>query len=504
MKRKGLTLIEMLVALALTIFMMAILSEAFVTGLKAFRRLKAVGDMDQQLRTCATILRRDLSADHFEGNRRLSSYRLNQQFQDGLFDRPSMGYFSIREGASATGVTSIVEGADSLQRPSAIDIGNFDTCDVLAFTVRQAGNRPEAFFYGACPLRSAPLAVAPPVPPQPPDNLGMIGSRFDNLQDGRFASQWIEAIYFLEADTLPSGAPRLAYDEGTNTTTPVYKLYRVQLLLVPESVTLPGPEAAASGEAYRQVETYAAWDDGSVITVIEDNVPFNNYYSGRAGTPQEYRHDISAWAEQQGAGGNFRYRYNSPADVQFRERRFGGFAGNYRRLGVQSATPANNVLREGADLLAVNVISWDVKVYDPYAIKGTAILGSTTPQVVYVPEFVDLGHNRTGTANLPMPLTDGIYNYSWNTDPEAPNATPPTHAPLFRTNGNNPLLPRTFDTWTNRHFASSVSGESWNYLDGSARRTLPYPGPVQAVQIRIRVWDEVTRQTREITIVQDL
>src|SRR5689334_21797276 len=70
--RKGFTLIEMMVATALTMFIMAILSQAFVTSLDVFSGLKGLGDMEANLRTAGTLMRADLAADHFEGKRRLS------------------------------------------------------------------------------------------------------------------------------------------------------------------------------------------------------------------------------------------------------------------------------------------------------------------------------------------------------------------------------------------------------------------------------------------------
>src|SRR5262249_13030922 len=70
--RRGFTLVEMLVAMALTMFIMVILSEAFATGLDSFRQLKAIGDMEESLRAAATVLRADLAADHYTGKRRLS------------------------------------------------------------------------------------------------------------------------------------------------------------------------------------------------------------------------------------------------------------------------------------------------------------------------------------------------------------------------------------------------------------------------------------------------
>src|SRR5262245_61577955 len=49
-RRSGFTIVELLVAMALILFIMAILSEAFVAGLKSVRDLKAVADMAERLR----------------------------------------------------------------------------------------------------------------------------------------------------------------------------------------------------------------------------------------------------------------------------------------------------------------------------------------------------------------------------------------------------------------------------------------------------------------------
>ena len=45
-KRQGFTIVELLVAMALTLFTMAILSQAFVTSLEVFSQLKGIGDME--------------------------------------------------------------------------------------------------------------------------------------------------------------------------------------------------------------------------------------------------------------------------------------------------------------------------------------------------------------------------------------------------------------------------------------------------------------------------
>src|SRR5262249_8329080 len=71
-RRPGFTLVEMMVSVALVLFIMVILTEAFGKGLESFRQLKALGDMEARLRSAAVTIRRDLSLDHFEAKRRLS------------------------------------------------------------------------------------------------------------------------------------------------------------------------------------------------------------------------------------------------------------------------------------------------------------------------------------------------------------------------------------------------------------------------------------------------
>src|SRR6516225_2972593 len=116
-RRSGFTLVELMVSLALTVFMMAILSEAFVVGLEAFRKLRAMAELEQGMRTVEAILRRDLAANHFEGDKRLSELTVSGQRMPTFpsldqnnnpmtvtaqtlapyrFAPPALGFFSIR------------------------------------------------------------------------------------------------------------------------------------------------------------------------------------------------------------------------------------------------------------------------------------------------------------------------------------------------------------------------------------------------------------------------
>src|SRR5689334_5845221 len=101
MRRQGFTLVEMLVSLALVLFVMVLLSQALSTGLETFRQLKSTGELTEKLQMAGTILRQDLRYDHFEGKRRLSDPAFWIQ------GPPREGFFRIEQGLPST-----VEGVD--------------------------------------------------------------------------------------------------------------------------------------------------------------------------------------------------------------------------------------------------------------------------------------------------------------------------------------------------------------------------------------------------------
>src|SRR5438445_389340 len=106
-RRHAFTLVELLVAMALVIFIMAIMTEAFTAGLETFRKLKAIGDMNERMRSATAILRRDLTSYHFEGRRRVS----DPNFWN--FGAPREGFLKIYQGSP-----SVLEGRDASLIPS--------------------------------------------------------------------------------------------------------------------------------------------------------------------------------------------------------------------------------------------------------------------------------------------------------------------------------------------------------------------------------------------------
>src|SRR5215204_2384442 len=97
-RRPAFTLVEMLVASALIIFMMYIITTAFQSGLASFHLLKAQGDLQEKLRQAGTIMRTDLAAPHFGGNfvpTTQGPFLGDQRLNDHTWTPPEKGYFRI-------------------------------------------------------------------------------------------------------------------------------------------------------------------------------------------------------------------------------------------------------------------------------------------------------------------------------------------------------------------------------------------------------------------------
>ncbi len=89
--RKGFTLVELLVAMALILFIMSIISVAFVDSTESFRVFRARAELSEKLRFLTQTLRADLRSNHFENGRKLSDSDFWNQ------GPPKAGYFRIEQ-----------------------------------------------------------------------------------------------------------------------------------------------------------------------------------------------------------------------------------------------------------------------------------------------------------------------------------------------------------------------------------------------------------------------
>ena len=143
--RRAFTLTEMLVAAALTLFVMGLIATAYRAGLDTYTKLRVATGLSERLRTATDVIRNDLAQEHFGGPFVLgfSGPRLSDQRLDRLgWVPPRQGYFMVYQAAP-----SVFEGTDS-------DLLSYSssTNHILAFTSR----RP------AGPTGQRPSACAPP------------------------------------------------------------------------------------------------------------------------------------------------------------------------------------------------------------------------------------------------------------------------------------------------------------------------------------------------------
>jgi prepilin-type N-terminal cleavage/methylation domain-containing protein len=213
MRRRGFTLVELLVAMALIVFIMMILSHTFLEAQRSFQTLKSIGDMEERLRTAATLLRRDLSADHFEGKRRTSD---NAFWDTNHWQGPPReGFIRVFQGAS------VAEGTDS----NGIRVKRA-WGDILHMSVKLRGNHQHDFFTA----NAAPLAGGRSnyfTTPLPPD------ARYE--QGGLYSGQWAEVAYFL----WPNGQQAIDAVNG-QPATPLYSLFRCQYVVATDNTKLRG------------------------------------------------------------------------------------------------------------------------------------------------------------------------------------------------------------------------------------------------------------------------
>jgi type II secretory pathway pseudopilin PulG len=117
-RRAAFTLVELMVSAAVCVLIMAIITQAFVLSTTTMRELKAVGDMQDQLRAAAFVMRDDLQQDHFspDDNRPNLGLKLSDQRLDDItpvgpritgWTPPPGGFFRARS------TPSFIEGYDN-------------------------------------------------------------------------------------------------------------------------------------------------------------------------------------------------------------------------------------------------------------------------------------------------------------------------------------------------------------------------------------------------------
>ena len=233
-RRPAFTIIELMVALALVLFIMSIIAQVFGDASEAFRSQRAKAELSEKLRFLTQSIRADLRSRHFERGRRLSDPNF---WQEGP---PKSGYFRLEQQGFQTGSTS-----------SALDnfpVGTPNENHVMAFTSFLSGKTQGSFH--SCLLDLLPgfmnwkNGVGFPVPP-----LSLGDTRFEETTS-TYNSPDAEVAWFLGPSTdfteYAMQDEPLAPSPGS---VKLYKLYRRTWLMLPEEpAPLPAPQISSIGQ----------------------------------------------------------------------------------------------------------------------------------------------------------------------------------------------------------------------------------------------------------------
>jgi prepilin-type N-terminal cleavage/methylation domain-containing protein len=444
-RRSGFSLVEVLVALALILFIMSILAAAFGAATQAVSDLKAAGDLAEKLRGAATVLKRDLEADHcFDVNGNVLPLPLVFDTQGGVVPNPpppTRGFLRIYQGQADT-----LEGNDLDGLPSY-----YQTTAALHYTITLPSRKRRQDFLSALVPAGSPLL-------NPADTILMSpDTRYQDSPNVYSFPTAEVAVFLVRNPDVTDGAPAL----------PLYALYRRQLVTVPDQ---PPPQNHWAPAA--PVPAYAA------------------------GQPTGYPEvSTNPMSPETPTAANL--TFNSTTDLTMPVKRFGmdrgSLAGVYNNNVAPALNPAvppsryptmgeSNPAFKAADLLMTDVVSFDVRVL---------VDGSST--------FEDL-FQLTNPARTD-PRTGNLWYYPYNN----PNTVDPATTQAARVFDTwSSAMDPTYDysAWMT---PNNLNGSSIPiYKDNGANGNPPKPISIKAIQITLRVWDFKTKKTRQVTVVQQM
>jgi len=463
--RRGFTIVELLVAAAVSIFLMVIITTAFQVGIDTFRKLKAQGDMQERLRITTIIMRDDLTSWHFGRGQYLNKQPLNTAFPYNTngpgWLPPDEGFFRIYQGpenladpnAATRGNPFIIEGTDSDNI-----IFSRATKHALHFAVlRQSAGAENRFRT----LNSGLYTVVQPkwwIYPS------------DYIDGSSFSGQWAEVAYFLVAN-----------GESANGT-PLYTLYRRQKLLLPDepqnvdllvapNYQVPAPNPNPEISSRNQLGTLFYNRAGGPAGAGAGNPPTSI-------TQPRYRFGMAMGIDNladPNLAGLFTPPYGPP-----------GIAGQYQLYpSLMQELPGNNNLWTN-DVMTTNVISFEIKASWDSPNTGA----QPNP---YLPQQTYQLPNGSTVVN-----TDYPYDYL---------PVSPTNLAFAIPGFNPPVYARVFDTWSKEGIYGQGAPTNWSRTDfpgGQGSVCLPLRIRINALQIRIKIWDNKTEQVRQVTIIQDV
>ena len=507
--RMGLTLVEMLVAMAITLILVYALVVMFESIGSSIAASRSVMELQSKLQGVTHLLHQDLGG-------------LTVEARPWAESASGGGYLQIREGSGrdSTYLGQFQNPANANLAPADTNyfdptnpqtntvIGDVD--DILQFTSRSTSESFVGQIYAQLQTIGGQLTAIPPGDPSYNPALAPAPWTIE--------SQIAEIIWFTGFDDLNGNGQWNMGEE--------HRLYRRVLLVRPDIDLSNMPSV---------VNSNIADDDPAKNIQIPPSITFHHIS------------DVSA--RPNGAAG---MAANSLADLTKRENRFGNSNGAFpnpslinpwdsvallsfvlREVDINPAAgPANQtvVSRTGEDIVLTQLMGFDVKVYDPNApirvlptsseplVPGDPGYGDATANRIGIGAYVDLGYT-TNTA-LPQGVAAST---SYNIPPyTAWIGSAPSSDFSGSPNSKSQLTTATYDTWSLDYErdgidqddgGSGLVDEGTDGLDnntangvddvGERETSPPYPVPLRGIQIRLRMYDNSTRQVRQNTVVAD-
>lgn len=310
-QRKGFTLVELLVSMAIIIFMLSIMSQAFVIATTCMQGMKTVGELVDRVRPVMTILQRDLAADHFDGTKKLC----DSDFWDN--GPPREGYFSIIQGG-------ISEQETPASGSVKYYISNSASNHALTFTSRLSGKNPTEFYTAEYPtahkarmngIYNYPNAT---FSTSPPYMMVQNARRFDFIPD-IIHCKWAELAYFIK----PNGSVVPKDPSSGYVDLPLHDLYRQQRVILPDVSDM---------------------NKAGITNISPD--PFNLF-----------SHHVDSVTNK--------VVFNQPSDVTAPWKRFGNRGpapASLPNFKAYADPTGQNDVGNNSDLILTNVISFDVRI----------------------------------------------------------------------------------------------------------------------------------------------
>jgi len=517
-RRSGFTLVEMLVAMTLTLLLMATVVEVFDMVGQGVTQSRSMLEISSSLRSTRDLLSTDL------GN---ATCRTMPAVHPG----EGLGYFTYIEGPRTDNVGATIDWSTlpdwkpiASGDPNNLDfdpslLGDFD--DMLLFTARSGDLSP---FIGRA---------------------GGGGGTPNIVQSNHAEVMW----YCVENPNVDADDPDYLGIPGLRT------LYR-RLFLVHPTVNNPTGNLASVNQNYdismvsdgsnhrvnRSLSDLTKrenrrWHhtDSTTLAGFPHRYPYiassgisfaTNQIQVSGFDPQEQGFQAGMWVAINGSGNNDGVRQIdsvSSSSMTMLGANFESESGS-RRVSLQ-AIPILTGTRQGEDVVLRNVLAFDVRAYDPAAPlrrSGTVVVAPGDPGWAGATQlnqgrgaYVDLNYRNRPTTST----TTDLDPPGGSTDPLA-DAWFDQFPQNVSADGKSLSLP-TWDTWPLHYEHDGVDQDDGGTLidegtdgldndnangvdDPNERETRPpYERPLRGIRITVRVYEPDTRQVRQISVIQN-